>query len=229
VDLGQVERASRFCHGPLPFAVLRREGLVLAVAPEAMGIASVVHSLAVRAVVSSGLARADRIAFQARTEDLGLVVDVLSAKDSFRWLDRERGWFWFATEASRLVKTIVRVLTVTGAVSLAELSPALFRRFPPDYAPTRKALRELCRQIGEVEVSGNTVTLRGAAGTRSSLPDREQTLLDLFRRWGPRIDGHELVSICAGLGIGVAALGRHLRNSPLVVEPQPGVFRLIGT
>ena len=228
VDLGQLERAARFCETPSPFAVLRRDGLTLAVKPERLRLASMIYALAVRSVVSFGLALLRRIAFLARTEDLGFVRTVLTARSSFQWLDRRVGWFWFGNLNTQLVRTIDNILSVAGEVPFRELAHGLFRRSPPDNAPTRRTLRRLCAQIAGVEVRGNLVRLRRPEGA-GPLPERERTLLRLFESCGPQIEGYRLPEICERMGLDAGPLGRQLRASPFVVERRPGVFRLIGS
>jgi hypothetical protein len=228
VDLGRLERAARFCEAPVTFAVLRREGLTLAVQPERLRLASLVYALAVRSVVSFGMALVRRIGFLARTEDLSFVRTVLTAKDSFQWLDQRVGWFWFGNHNSQLVRTIDNILSVAGEVQLRELAHGLFRRWAPDNAPTRRTLQVLCSQIDSLEVKGNTVRLRGRERS-GALPERERTLVHLFATCGPQIEGYRLPEICQRMGLDAGPLGRQLRASPFVVERRPGVFRLIGS
>jgi hypothetical protein len=228
VDLGRIERAARFTDAPVTFAVLRREGLVLAVQTERLRLAALTYALSVRAVVSFGLALLRRIAFLARTDDLGFVRSVLGAKDTFAWLDRRVGWFWFGNQSSQLVRTIESILAVAGPVPLKELAHVLFRRWAPDNAPSPRTLRALCAQIPTLQIDGNVVRL-GPTSTPGSLPERERTVLRLFESCGPQIEGHRLHEICQRMGLAAGPLGRQLRASPFVVEPRPGVFRLIGT
>ena len=159
VDLGRIERAARFSDAPVAFAVLRREGLTLAVQPERLRLASLTYALAVRQVVSFGLALLRRIGFLARTEDLNFVRAVLTAKDTFEWLDRRVGWFRFGNGSSQLVRTIESILTVAGPVPLKELAHVLFRRWAPDNAPSGRTLRALCSQIPSLRLDGNMVAL----------------------------------------------------------------------
>jgi hypothetical protein len=229
IDLGRIERASRFGDKPLAFAVLRREGLVLAVQPERLRVASLVYALAVRSVVNFGLALQRRIGFLARTEDLAFVRAVLSAKDTFQWLDQRVGWFWFRNHNSQLVRTIEKVLSVAHEVPLRDLAHVLFRRWAPDNSPSGRTLRALCQEIPSLQLEGAVLRLRTPPATGETvLADRERTILRLFDACGPRIDGHRLPEICHSLGLAAGPLGRQLRASPLVVEPRPGVFRLIG-
>jgi hypothetical protein len=228
VDLGRIERAARFTDAPVAFAVLRREGLTLAVQPERLRLAALAYALAVRQVVSFGLALLRRIGFLARTDDLGFVRAVLTSKQNFEWLEKRVGWFWFGNQSSQLVRTVESILTVAGPVPIKELAHVLFRRWAPDNAPSGRTLRALCVQIPSLRVDGNMVSLR-AAGTPSALPDRERTVLRLFEACGPQIEGHRLHEIGQRMGLAAGPLGRQLRASPFVVEPRPGIFRLIGT
>jgi hypothetical protein len=228
VDLGQVERAARFTEGPLAFVVLRRDGLTLAVQPERQRLAAMVYALAVRSVVSFGLALLRRIAFLARTDDLLFVRAVVTSKDSFEWLDPRVGWFWFGNPHSQLVRTIDNILSMAGPVPLRDLAHVLFRRWAPDNAPSGRTLRALCERVPHFETSLTDVRLKQDS-TVQTLPEREQTVLRVFRECGPQIEGHELPEICHRLGLHAGPLGRQLRASPFVVEPRPGVFRLIGS
>ena len=228
VDLGQIERAARFTDGPLAFVVLRRDGLTLAVQPERQRLAAMVYALAVRSVVSFGLALLRRIAFLARTDDLPFVRAVVTAKDSFEWLDPRVGWFWFGNPHSQLVRTIENILSIAGPVPLRELAHVLFRRWAPDNAPSGRTLRALCERIPGFQTSTTDVRLR-LDGAVQTLPEREQIVLRVFRECGPQIEGHELPEICHRLGLHAGPLGRQLRASPFVIEPRPGVFRLIGS
>ncbi|HEY0707763.1 MAG TPA: hypothetical protein VGG33_13250 [Polyangia bacterium] len=228
VDLGQVERAARFIDGPLAFVVLRRDGLTLAVQPERQRLAALIYALAVRSVVSFGLALLRRIAFLARTEDFTFVRAVVTAKDSFEWLDPRVGWFWFGNTHSQLVRTIENILSVAGPVPLRELAHVLFRRWAPDNAPSARTLRALCDRVPALDFSGGEIRLRDPQKP-PALPDREQIVLRVFRECGSQIEGHELPEICHRLGLHAGPLGRQLRASPFVIEPRPGVFRLIGS
>ncbi len=228
IDLGQVERAARFTDGPLAFVVLRRDGLTLAVQPERQRLASLVYALAVRSVVSFGLALLRRIAFLARTDDQAFVRAVVTAKDTFEWLDPRVGWFWFGNPQSQLVRTIENILSVAGTVQLRELGHVLFRRWAPDNAPSTRTLRALCERVPGFDTTTGEVRLCKESRL-VPLPDREQTVLRVFRECGPQIEGHALPEICQRLGLHAGPLGRQLRASPFVIEPRPGVFRLIGS
>jgi hypothetical protein len=226
VDLARIERAARFRDTPPPFAVLRRDGFVIAVPMTKLTTAATIHGLAVRSVVNWGMAQVARIAFLANAEDAGFVTAVLSAKDSFRWLDERLGWFWFESDRSPLVRSITKVLQVAAAVDLDDLTAALFRRWAPENVPSRKALQNLCAQVPLFRVRRSTVALSNPSD--AALAPSDQAVVTLFRDFGPLIEGHRLPEIAGSLGMPLAQLGRHLRGSPFVLEPAPGVFRLVG-
>jgi hypothetical protein len=227
VDLARIERAARYRDSPPPFAVLRREGFVIAVPGGKLALAATIHGLAVRAVVNWGMAQVGRIAFLSNADSPEFVVAVLSAKDSFRWLDERLGWFWFESERSPLVRAIAKVLQVAPVVDLDDLMAALFRRWAPENVPSRRALQALCGQVPIFRVRRSTVSL--ADGADASLTPSDQSVITLFRDFGPHIEGHRLPEIAATLGVPLAQLGRNLRGSPFVLEPSPGVFRLVGS
>ncbi len=229
VELARIERAARFRDQAMPFSVLRRDGMTVVLPPARLALATTIYGLAVRAVGTFGVALVRRLAFQANSEDLPFVTALLTARDSFRWLDRAHGWFWFTSERSGLLRAIEKVLHVSSPLSVPDLSQALFRRWAPDNVPSRRALLELCRQVPRFAMSGTTVALAEPNSSESPLSQHEHTLVELFHRFGPRILGHRLHEIGAGTGLGSGLLGRYLRTSPFVLEPQPGVFRLVGS
>ena len=173
------------------------------------------------------MAQVGRIGFLSNADDNDLVTAVLSAKESFRWLDERLGWFWFESERSPLVRAIAKVLQVAPAVDLDDLTAALFRRWAPENVPSRKALQALCGQVSLFRVRRSTVSLANPAD--AALTPSDQSVVTLFRDFGPHIEGHRLPEIAAALGVPCAQLGRHLRGSPFVLEPSPGVFRLVGS
>jgi hypothetical protein len=227
VDLARIERAARFREAPPPFAVLRRDGFVIAVPSGKLPLAATIHGLAVRAVVNWGMAQVNRIAYLSNADDLAFVTAVLSAKETFRWLDDRLGWFWFESERSPLVRAIAKVLQVAPAVDLDDLTAALFRRWAPENVPSRRALQALCAQVSLFRVKRSTVSL--ANPSEAALTPSDRAVVTLFRDFGPLIEGHRLPEIATALNVPTAQLGRQLRGSPFVLEPSPGVFRLVGS
>ncbi len=109
-ELRHIERAARYLEDRLPFAVLRRDGLALAVEVSELALATCIHTFAVRTILSLGLASARVIAFRAGTSDAHLVRTVLGAKRGFDWLDTARDWFWFGQVEGGLGRDIASAI-----------------------------------------------------------------------------------------------------------------------
>jgi hypothetical protein len=151
LDLAQLERAARFARRPVPFAVLRREKLTLAVPAERLTLATALHTLAVRAVLCFGLASARVIAFRAGTEELGFVRRVLSARIGFAWLDRRREWFWYGPEAVA-ARTLVGRLEAAGARSALAAGARKQKGADGDFGgflPPRSVLAAAAAQVAQ--------------------------------------------------------------------------------
>jgi hypothetical protein len=228
VDLAMIERAARFYARPMPFAVLRREGLVVVVPTEKLAPSMRAYYMASRGIVTWGLISIGDIHSRLGSESVEFVTRLFAAHRSFQWLDEDGGWFWFGNVRSPLVRTIERVLAVAGRARLAELSRALFRRRAPRRVPSLRALEELCRNVPWLRVERQMVHLSRGPATTELLTDSDRRVVELFRTLGPRID---LRGAAPSFGTGHDLPGtvRRLRASPLVLEPRPHVFQLIGS
>jgi hypothetical protein len=227
-DLADLVHAVRHREEPPPFAVLRRGDVGVVVPSDRLPVANLILALSARAIVNWGLVPIRYIAFRARCADLDFVSALLATKDTFRWIHRPLGWFWFETPSPRLVRAIEKVLSLGRPVALTDLARTLFKRRPPEVIPPLLVLRELCRRLPQLVIAGNMVRLAPARAPDPLTP-ADHEILALFRNWGPRIDGFKLPLIAEKVGLGAEALLRFLRSSFWVIEPQPGVFQLVGT
>lgn len=159
IRLVHIERASRFASVDVPFGILRRGDLCVVVPQHQMGLAQRIDAVAVRAVVSFGVARLDRIRDQANTTDRALVEAVVTARRSFAWLDKRGGWFWFVGAGSRLIRNIEEALAASGSVPLAGLARSVFERRPRETVPSPRAFATLCAELPGVVVQGELVSL----------------------------------------------------------------------
>ena len=228
VDLALIERAARSYARPMPFAVLRREGLVVVVPTEKMAPSMRAYYMASRGIVTWGLISIADIHSRLGSESVEFVTRLFAAHRSFQWLDEPGGWFWFGNVRSPLVRTIERALAVAGRARLAELWRALFRRRAPGRVPSLRALEGLCRHVPWLRVERQVVHLAKGPAATELLTDSDRRVVELFRTLGPRID---LRGAAPSFGTGHDLPGtvRRLRASPLVLEPRPHVFQLIGS
>ncbi len=226
VTLAQIERASRFVEAPIPYAILRRGDLCLVIPNSDLALTQRVYGLAVRTVVSWGLARVGHLAEQAGTERTGFVTAVVKARPSFRWLAESSGWFWFESKDARLVHSIEKVLAVSSRISAATLSRAVFQRRPSEFVPPLSVLEALCRQVPHFAWD-STGHVQLACPEPLLLSDEDRGLIDLFRARGPRIEAQQCQSLAQTVGLTADRLLRRLAVALFVIEQPPGVFQLV--
>ena len=140
-----LEDTARMTHQLLPFAVIRREDLAVAVAPPLEDLARITLMLATRAIRIAGLASARAIAQRAGTSSLRFVRRLLSCHRSVAWLDRDHDWFWFGNVHHRALQSLL-----AGSGPAAGLPP-----------PVRDALaRQLISARSGSEASALRVAIR---------------------------------------------------------------------
>lgn len=175
VTLAQIERASRFVEAPIPYAILRRGDLCLVVPGPDLSTTQRFYGLAVRSVVSWGLANLMNLAEQAGAPRLEFLRTVVASRPSFRWLDKQGAWFWFESEDSRLVRAIERTLQA-GSMALEQLAQVVFDRRPREFVPPLQVLEELCRQVPSVmlDATGHVALRSGGLQMLSPGPSGAQ-------------------------------------------------------
>ena len=229
-DLGRLEHLLRAREKPCPFAVLRMKGAEAAAVPRAhIDLARKIHDRTTRLLVAWGMTTIYSIAFQVGTDDLPFVAAVVSLRQGFEWLDQERGWFWTRSDRASLLTTLARLFSVVPSVPLGALAWALFGRRPPDHTPPLSVLAQLCRRISWLELTGDLVRAPLPPDTGEPGNPLDQCALAVFARWGPTVAGPLIPAIAQQLGATAAFVRRALRTSPLVIEPEPAVFRLVGS
>jgi hypothetical protein len=123
--LADFEQAARFRPSPPSFAVLRRAGLVLVVAPRDMDLVSRAVQFAVRLASIRGPASVANLAFSVAAPKAEIVARAVSAHTGFLWLDRGAGWFWIRPPRCRLLGVIRRLLRQQGPTRLEDLAATL--------------------------------------------------------------------------------------------------------
>ncbi len=101
-----LEETARMTQQPLPFAVIRREGLAVAVPSALEPLARTTLTLATRAVRTAGLASVRAIAQRAGTSSLRFVRKLVQVNRGFAWLDRAQDWFWFGNVRHRALQSL---------------------------------------------------------------------------------------------------------------------------
>ena len=130
-----------------------------------------------RAVVQTGRRRAGRAKSRAAWPptspcwvDDAFVTAVVSEPDDFVWLERRTGWFFLPSVAKNaVVSRVAKVLSVSGAVRLADLHEGIRRdERMREFVMPEYVLAELCARLPGVRVAGDRRLRRAAtaAGRR---------------------------------------------------------------
>jgi len=154
VSLAQIERASRFVEAPIPYAILRRGDLCLVVPGPDLSSTQRFYGLAVRSVVSWGVTNLLYLAEHAGAPRIEFLRTVVASRPSFRWLDKQRTWFWFQSDECRLVRSIEKVLQA-GSIAPEQPAQIIFERRPGEFVPPLSVLEELCRQVPSLALDGD--------------------------------------------------------------------------
>ncbi len=151
LDLGEIERAARHLPGAAPFAVLRRDGLTLAVPAGDLARAATVYTLALRSMLTLGTASTRLIAFRAGVGDARFVRGVVAARRGFRWLDRRHDWFWYGEITGALPRAMVEGARRTPAggdpQAAQELARACSAAATRELGPPPAVLAALARAV----------------------------------------------------------------------------------
>ena len=116
----------------VPFRVVELGGVGIAVGLSEVTAARTAYRIAARAVAGWGAASTHAIGAQIRmvsghTVDAAFVERVLSEIESFRWIDRRTGWFWFVGPTKPLQANVRRILAAKPGISNARLLRTLRR------------------------------------------------------------------------------------------------------
>jgi hypothetical protein len=120
---------------------------------------------------------------------------------------------------------IEKVLSVAGRIEVAELRTAAschYRR--KGFAPPRRVLLELCRNVPGYRVDGTTIIADPPLDWKRVLADSERTLVGVLKERGGVLQRDELEERCLERGMSVPAFTQFLQYSPLVTKLARGVY-----
>ncbi len=197
-------------------------------------IAAVVDTA--RAVVRrAGAARVGEVTGRVAAElavwvDDALVTAVVCESAGFVWLERRTGWFYLPSVAKNaVVSRVAKVLSVTGAVRLAELHAGIRRdERMREFVMPEYILAELCERLPGVRVRGEVVYAEQRQAPEDVLETTELTLLRLLEQSGGEADRHELEHACLAAGMKASSFNNRIAYSPIVKELGHGRYGLRG-
>ena len=147
----------------------------------------------------------------------------------FAWLDQATGWFWLHSKKNRIVNPIRKVLAVSEQIEVAELRTQIARHHRMQgYAPPRRVLLELCRQLPGCQVVNTSIRAVPPIDWRSVLRKVERTMVRVLKERGPIMPRPLLEEACVRLGILRATFYAYLSYSPVIARFASGVYGLPG-
>lgn len=172
-----------------------------------------------------------RLAEEGFDVESTLLMMTVEALDGFRWLDRERGWFWVRGTRNRVLNQVRKIMSVAGSIELSELRAGVGRHHRmKGFRPPREVLATLCVDSGEYRREGDRI-LGGPnlVDWRELLGDNEREIAQALFDFGPvmRRDDLERVAV-AERGLNRSSFYVYLTYSPILERYAPGVFGLRG-
>ena len=160
-----------------------------------------------------------------------LVTAVVSEPDDFVWLERRTGWFFLPSVAKNaVVSRVAKVLSVAGAVRLADLHAGIRRdERMREFVMPEYILAELCERLPGVSVAGDVVVAEPPAARRktSSRPPSSRSCARSTEAGG-EAERHELEHACLAAGMKLSSFNNRIAYSPIVTELGHGRYGLRG-
>ncbi len=214
---------------------------------ESRFLVEMLHGHRIVVPVNSGgsLERIDQLARGAiRHWGVATVEDVAAATDTtvfftqkllpflpgFKWLDESSGWFWIEnTPRNSLLTQIRKILAASPCIDVSELRTGVGRHHrKKGFAPPRRVLLELCRQLPWCRVDGERIIAAAPLNPSEILSDSEQIILAVFKEHGPVIQRAKFEQLCLHVGMNHHSFWVFLSYCPLICRHATGVYGLRG-
>ncbi len=217
----------------LGMARRRRVGLVVAEGDAELAATAI--EVARREIYYHGIATLEHVCGQVAQRVRGrskeqVVAGAVEALPGFVWLDRKERWFRVGSIAKHgLPKTIEKVLSVAGEVSVGVLRDAmrrnrrLWREVPPE-----RVLLEFCRQLPAVRVEGKRIIGDPPKDWKKALTGVEARLVETLMTHGPVMDRGQLEDLCVSGGMNRFSFHAFLAWSPVIAQFGHSVYGLLG-
>lgn len=219
------------------FSIIRLRRKRFIVRPGSERDIKLLLQLAKRSIEHWGVATCSDIASQAREtikRPIGpdFVKMVLSSLKDFHFLDEPGGWFWISSTArNRLLNQIKKILSISGQIDIAELRVGIGRYHRMEgFAPPRRVLHELCRQISWCKVNGSMVMADPPLNWEEILDgSTEWAIAATLKEYGPVMSRMKLEEMCLDLGMNQHTFSVYLSFSPIITKYAIGVYGLRGS
>lgn len=159
-----------------------------------------------------------------------LAREVLVDLPGFKWLDEPSGWFWIVNvPRNALVTQIRKVLAASPNIDVGELRTGVSRHHRrKGFAPPRRVLLELCRQLSWCRVADERITPAQVLNPNEILSDSEQTIFRVMKEHGPVMQRPKFEELCLNAGLNRHSFWIFLSYCPIISRYAPGVYGLRG-
>jgi len=221
---------------PFPLRIVKMDTGRLAVRPKQLDAAAAAVDLAKKNVYFHGLGTVGSVerTICKRYRGCGgrkLVAEALKLIDGFAWLDRRTGWFRIRSIAKHgLPKTIAKILSVAGEVTVWQMRTALSRnrRMWKD-PPPAAVLLEFCRQTPQIRVEGKRIIGDPPPDWKTTLTGVEQQLVGVLKQHGPVMERGAMEDFCVRAGMNRFSFHAFVSWSPVIAQFGHSVYGLLGS
>ena len=228
-------QAARLFSKEVTFTVQMMDGQRMVVKTEGAQLAKEVRRIAIKSIRHWGVVTISDIAAQVVEEmkspvEANLLTVTLSSLKGFSWLDQSTGWFWLRhLPKNRLVGKVRKILSVANRIDISELRTGVGRHYRmKGYAPPRRVLLELCKQLEGCSVEDNYVFAKPALEWSNVLSGIERTMVEVLKEHGPLMQTAEFENICVSRGMNRSTFYVYLDYSAVFEKYANGVFGLRG-
>jgi len=228
-------KTADFCRRKIAFRIEKIYGMRLVIPDGYINLTKCILRLAKKAADHWGVSTISDITSQAEEEsahqiDPSYVVAVLTTLKDFQWLDEASGWFWLTSASrNRLVNRIQKILSVADNIEISELRAGISRyRRMEGFAPPRRVLLEICRQLPWCKVEGNIIIADPPLDSQKILSGTERSISWILNKFGPVMTSQKLEETSLALGINTRTFFPTLSYSPIVTKHAPGIYGLRG-
>ena len=229
--------AARFFRRPSAFRIENCDGTRIAIPQEAAGVTRKITRIAVDSIRRRGTATLSEVAQQ--TTHYGsfpvsseFVSKVLQSRPDFVWLAQDANCFRLSSvRNNRLFKVVRKVLSICPRIRIDDLLSAVLRsRRLALPTMERRVLLEFCRLFSISHlVNNNTVLAKEPIDPQAALGRSEFLMSRILNDHGPLLRSTTYRDLCLNAGINEHTFYSILRASPVIAEPAPGVYGIIGT
>jgi hypothetical protein len=149
-----------------------------------------------------------------------------------KWLDEATGWFWLTDiSRNRLLNLIRKILSVSGTIEVSNLRSGIKRwHRMAGFAPPKRVLLELCRQLSWCNVIGEIIMADPPIDWQQELKGtNDWAMVAVLREYGPIMTSSDFEKKCLEIGVNRNSFWQHLSFSPFIARFDTNIYGLRGS